>query len=153
MAGVEVAVVFAFKFIPNWADPRTPRAAVPMAVMVLEPEVSVDPLTVMAYPEPALVEAAICEVAVAVSEGEKSWLKLTAPLVAVEQSGTPPVVLTVPPVQKMIDSGIIPVSTIAVAVLAVTEPVSIGEPVASVEAKVEIRTKKDWFGVVGLVTL
>jgi hypothetical protein len=105
-----------------------------MAAMVFDPDVSVGPSTVMLYPLVAFVEAAICEVAVAVSDGEKSWLKLTDPLVAVAQSGTPPVVPTVPPVQKMSDSGMIPLRTMAVAVLAVTDPVSIGEPVALVEA-------------------
>ena len=77
----------------------------------------------------ALVEAAICEVAVAVSVGENSWLNSTAPVVAVLQSGTPPpFTAIVAPVQKMSDSGIVPVSSIARAVLAVTVPVSIGLP-------------------------
>jgi hypothetical protein len=62
---------------------------------------------------------------------------------AVEQSGIPAVVVTVPPVQKMIDSGIVPVNTICVAVLAVTLPVSMALPVVSSEAYVEMRTKKE----------
>jgi hypothetical protein len=66
----------------------------------------------MLYPESALVDAAICEVAVAVSAGENKRSKLIAPVPAVEQSGMPLVVVIVWPVQKMSDSGIIPVSTI-----------------------------------------
>jgi hypothetical protein len=81
-----------------------------------------------------LVEAAICDVAVAVSLGENNWLKLTAPAVAVVQSGMPPVVLTVAPVQNINDSGIVPVRTICVAVLAVTVPVSVVPPVVFVDA-------------------
>jgi hypothetical protein len=80
------------------------------------------------------VEAAICEVAVAVSVGENSWLKLTIPLVAVAQSGTLEVVPTVRPVQKTSDSGMVPSSKIWVAVLAVTVPVSVAGPVVSIEA-------------------
>ena len=87
------------------------------------------------------MEAAICEVAVAVSVGENSWLKLMAPLVAVEQSGTPTVVLTVAPVQNTNDSGIVPDKIIWVAVLAATVPVSVVPPVALVALKVEMRTK------------
>ena len=94
----------------------------------------------MLYPAEALVEAAICEMAVAVSEGENSWLKLTEPLVAVEQSGTPPVVPTVPPVQKISDSGIVPVSEIWLAVLPATVPVSVDPVVAFVDVKVVMRT-------------
>ena len=89
-----------------------------------------------------MVEAAIWDVAVAVSVGENNWLKLTAPLVAVEQSGTPLTVPTVPPVQKTNDSGMVPVRSILVAVLAVTVPVSVAPVVALVEVKVVIRTKK-----------
>ena len=81
-----------------------------------------------------MVEAAICDVAVAVSVGEKSWLKLMAPVVAVEQSGMPPVVTMVAPVQKTSDSGMVPVRVICVAVLAATTPVSIALPVVLVEA-------------------
>ena len=70
----------------------------------------------------------------AVSVGEKSWLKLMLPEVAVEQSGTPPpLTLMVWPAQKMSDSGIVPLSTICVEVLAATVPLSTGVPVASVE--------------------
>ncbi len=98
-----------------------------------------------------MVEAAICDVAVAVSVGENSWLKLTLPLVAVAQSGTPDVVLTVPPVQKTNDSGIVPSKRIWVAVLAETVPVSVAEPVVSMDAKVATRTWKVWLVVVGLV--
>jgi hypothetical protein len=111
-----------------------------MAVTVLDPDVKVAPLTVMEYPLSALVEAAICEVAVAVSAGENNWLKLIAPLVAVEQSGTPLVLLIVPPVQKIKDSGMVPVSVIWVAVLAATVPLSVTPPVVSVEAYVVMRT-------------
>jgi hypothetical protein len=82
------------------------------------------------------------DVAVAVSVGENSWLKLTAPLEAVAQSGTPAVVVTVPPVQNTKDSGIVPVRVICCAVEAVTVPVSVADPVVSVEAKVDIHTKK-----------
>ena len=78
-----------------------------------------------------MVLAAICEVAVAVSVGEKSWLKLIVPEVALVQSGIPPVRPIDPPVQKMSDSGIVPVRTIGVAVLAVTVPVSTAVPVVS----------------------
>ena len=85
------------------------------------------------------------------SLGEKSWLKLMRPAVAVEQSGTLPDKLTVSPVQKISDSGMIPVSTICVAVLAVTVPVSPAPPVVSVEANVDMRTKNASLVVVGLV--
>jgi hypothetical protein len=143
-AGLEVVVVLAFKFVPNWLIPCTPRSPVPVVVIpviVFDPEVSVGPLIVMTYPDPAFVEAAIFDVAVAVSVGENSWLKLTAPLEAVAQSGTPAVVVTVPPVQNTSDSGIVPVRVICCAVEAVTVPVSVADPVVSVEAKVDIHTK------------
>lgn len=101
-----------------------------------------------------MVEAAICDLAIAVSEGENSRSKLMLPAVAVLQSGTPPMLVeTVSPVQNIIDSGIMPVSTIWVAVLAVTTPASIGEPVALVAAKLEIRTKNEVLVAEGLVTL
>jgi hypothetical protein len=148
---VDVVVVFAFRFNPNWLVPRTPVAGELMAGIVLEPDVSVGPATVILYPKVAFVDAAICDVAVAVSVGEKSWLKLTVPLVAVLQSGIPAVVLTVAPVQKMSDSGIVPVRTMGLAVLAATVPLSVEPVVAVVDVKVVIRTKKAWFGVVGLV--
>ncbi len=88
-----------------------------------------------------MVLAAIWLVVEAVSVGENSWLKLMAPEVAVEQSGTPVVRPTVAPVQKTSDSGMVPSRTICSAVEAVTVPVSMAEPVLSVELKVEIRTK------------
>ena len=75
------------------------------------------------------------------SVGENSWSKLTVPAVAVEQSGMLDVVLIVAPVQNISDSGMVPVSSICVAVLAATEPVSVAAPVESVEAWVLIRTK------------
>jgi len=78
--------------------------------------------------------------AVAVSAGENGWLKLTAPLVAVEQSGIPPVVVMAPPVQKISDSGIVPVRVICVEVLAATTPESVAPVVASVEVNVVMRT-------------
>jgi hypothetical protein len=109
-------------------------------VTVLDPDVNVGPLTVTLYPEPAFVEAAICEVAVAVSVGENNWLKLTVPEVAVLQSGTPLVVKIWAPTQNTRDSGIIPLSTTWVAVLAATLPVSVEAPDVSIEAKVVIRT-------------
>ena len=87
-----------------------------------------------------MVEAAICEVAVAVSVGENNWLKLIAPVVAVEQSGILPVVLIVAPVQKTSDSGIVPVRVIWVAVLAATTPASHAPVVTLVERNVVIRT-------------
>jgi hypothetical protein len=126
--------------------------ALPIAVIVFEPDVRVVPSTVMLYPVPAFVEAAIWDIATAVSVGENSWLKSTAPGVAVEQSGTPLVVVTVCPVQKMMDSGMIPVSTICVEVLAVTVPLSKGEPVAFVEAYICILTKKDVLVAAGFLT-
>jgi hypothetical protein len=121
---------------------------------VFEPEVSVGPLTVIAKPAPALVEAAICEVVVAVSVGENNWLKLTVPGVAVAQSGKPetPFNPTVAPAQKTSDSGIVPSSIICVAVAAATVPWSIAVPEVSIEAKVDIQTKKVWLVVVGFVT-
>jgi hypothetical protein len=65
----------------------------------------------MAYPDDALVEAAICEVAQAVDVVENNWLKFITPLVAVEQSGTPlPLIVIEAPVQKTSDSGIVPLS-------------------------------------------
>jgi hypothetical protein len=79
-------------------------------------------------------------VAVAAAVGENSWLKLTEPLVAVVQSGMPEVVLIDPPEQKIKDSGIIPVNTIWVAVLAATLPVSTAPPVVLVDTKEDIRT-------------
>jgi hypothetical protein len=111
-----------------------------MAVTVLDPEVKVAPLTVILKPEPALVEAAICDVAVDVAVGENNEVKLTEPAVAVVQSGTPLVVPIVAPAQKTRDSGITPFSRICVAVLAATLPVSIAEPVVSVDENVEILT-------------
>lgn len=145
-AGEEVSVVLAFKFSPNWLTPRTPKPDALIAVTVLDPEVSVGPFMVMLYPDPALVDAAICEDAMAVSVGEKSWLKLMAPLVAVAQSGTEAVVPTVPPVQKTRDSGMVPVRIICSFTEAVTLPVSMAVPVALVEANVEIRTKNVQLG-------
>ena len=112
IAGFEVVVVLARKFRPNWLVPFVPVVAELIAAMVFEPEVNVGPATVMLYPEAAFVDAAICDVAVAVSTGEKSWLKLIVPAVAVEQSGIVPAKLTVAPVQKISDSGIWPVRTI-----------------------------------------
>ena len=72
--------------------------------------------------------AAICEVAYEVEVGENSWLKLTAPGVVTEQFA-----VTVSPVQKIRDSGIVPLSSIACAVLAVTVPASTAPVVASVD--------------------
>ena len=95
--------------------------------------------------------AAIWEVAVAVSVGENNWLKLIEPLVAVLQSGTLDVVLTVPPVQKTRDSGMVPLRLIWVAVLAATVPVSVAPPVVSVLAKVDILTKKVQLLLCGVV--
>jgi hypothetical protein len=79
-------------------------------------------------------------VAVAVSDGENNWLKLTEPGVAVAQSGTPLVVSTCAPVQNIRDSGMVPVRVIWFAVLAATVPVSVEAPVVSVEAYVVMRT-------------
>lgn len=73
-----------------------------------------------------MVLAAICDVAVAVALGENSWLKLTVPVVAVVQSGIPLVVLMVAAVQKISDSGMVPLTVISRAVLAATVPVSTG---------------------------
>jgi hypothetical protein len=61
-------------------------------------------------------------------------------VVTVEQSGTPALVLTVPPVQKTKDSGMVPVKVICWEIVAATEPVSIAVPVVSVEAYEDIRT-------------
>jgi hypothetical protein len=119
--------------------------------MVLDPDVGTDPLTVITYPDAALVEAAIWDVAVAVSVGENNWLKVTAPEVAVEQSGIPAVVLTVAPVQKIRDSGIVPVRTIAVEVLTATEPAS-NAVVQAASLYVVIRRKNVELVVLGLVT-
>jgi hypothetical protein len=105
-----------------------------MPVIEFEPDVSVGPFTVILYPDPALVEAAIWEVVMDVSVGENRRSKLMAPVVAVEQSGTLLVVLTVPPVQKTRDSGMVPVRVICCAVLAVTTPLSPTVEVASVVA-------------------
>jgi len=116
--------------MPNWLVPRTPVVEEDMAVTVLEPEVKVVPFTVIVYPEPAFVEAASCDEAVAVEAGENNWLKLMAPLDAVEQSGTPPVLVIVPPEQKISDSGIVPVRIIWVAVDAPTVPLSV-DPVVT----------------------
>ena len=79
-------------------------------------------------------------------------MKLTVPAVAVVQSGIPAVVVMVAPVQKISDSGIVPLRTIGLAVLAVTVPRSIELPVVSVDVYVVIRTKNVWLAVVGLVT-
>ena len=98
------------------------------------------------------MEAAICEVAVAVSVGENNWLKLTAPAVAVVQSGIPSVVLTVAPVQKIRDSGIVPVKTMAVDVLTATIPVS-SCVVQAASENVLICTKNAELVVLGFVTL
>jgi hypothetical protein len=93
-------------------------------------------------------------VAVEVSVGEKSWLNvILLEAVALLQSGMPPVRPTVAPVQKIKDSGIVPVRTIGLAVLAVTVPVSVALPVVSVEANVDMRTKKVELAVVGFVTV
>ena len=100
----------------------------------------------------ALVLAAILLMALAVSVGLKSWLKLITPLVAVAQSGTPAVLRISAPVQKTSDSGMTPVRTIFSFVAAVTVPASIGVPVAFVELYVEMRTKNGP-SVSGLVTL
>src|SRR4051812_14199912 len=103
MAGVETPGVFALRLAPNCVELRTAGSPVPlvlMAVIVLEPEVRVVPNTLITYPEPALVLAAIWEVAMAVSVGLNRRSNETAPEEAVVQSGKPPVVPTVPPVQK-----------------------------------------------------
>ena len=139
-AGVETAPVFATRFIPNWLLPTAGTVGLAKAGMVVAPEVKVAPFTVITYPDKELVEAAICDVAVAAALGEKSWLKLMAPLVAVVQSGIPAVVLIVPPVQKIKDSGMVPVSAICVAVLAATVPVSVAPVVAFVDVNVVMRT-------------
>jgi len=86
-----------------------------------------------------LVEAANCDVDVAEVAGENNWLKLMIPEVAEAQLGIPARVVMVPPEQKMRDSGIVPVRTIWVAVLAATTPVSIALPVALLATNVEIR--------------
>ena len=78
--------------------------------------------------------AAIWEVAEAVAVGENNWLKVISPLVAVVQSGIPlPFTAIVAPVQKINDSGMVPVNWICVDVLAATVPLSTGEPVPSVD--------------------
>ena len=135
-------VVFATKFIPNCPEPIELVAGVaPMAGIVFDPAVSVGPETVIAYPERALVEAASCELAVAVAVGENNWLKVILPLVAVVQSGILFVfTLIVPPVQKMRDSGMVPFSVICVEVLAATVPASVAAPVALLVAYVVMRT-------------
>lgn len=79
-------------------------------------------------------------------------MKLTAPAVAVVQSGIPSVVLTVAPVQKIRDSGIVPVRTMAVDVLTATIPVS-SCVVQAASENVLICTKNAELVVLGLVTL
>jgi hypothetical protein len=69
-----------------------------------------------------------------VSVGENNWLNAMTPEVAVVQSGTDPTTVITAPVQNISDSGMTPVSLIWVDVLAATVPVSVGEPLASVEA-------------------
>lgn len=124
-----------------------------IAGIVLPPDVSVAPLTVITYPEVALVLAAICDVAVAVAVGEKSWLKSTAPSVAVVQSGMPPpVVPIVSAVQNTSDSGMVPLTVITRAVLAATVPVSTGVAHASSEYVV-MRRKKVSLMLFGFSTL
>ena len=46
-AGVDVDVVFARKFNPNWLVPRTPVVDAFIADTVFDPDVNVVPLTVM----------------------------------------------------------------------------------------------------------
>jgi hypothetical protein len=97
----------ATRFKPNWPPTLAgidASAVAPIAPIVFPPDVRVGPVTVITYPEPALVDAAIWEVAVDVVVGEKSG-SVIPPAVAVEQSGRPAVVLTVSPVQKTKDSG------------------------------------------------
>ena len=70
-------------------------------------------------------------------------MKVTLPLVAVAQSGMLlPEIVIVAPVQKISDSGIVPVKVIFCAVLAATTPLSVAPVVASDEVKVLMRTKK-----------
>ena len=71
-----------------------------------------------------MVDAAICEVAYAVSVGENSWLKLTAPVVADVQSGTVLMAVIVVPTQNIRDSGMVPVSKICRTVAAAVVPAS-----------------------------
>lgn len=139
-AGVETAIVFVAKFIPNWLLPTAGTVALANAGIVVAPDVIVVPFTVITYPESEFVLAAICDEAVAAAVGENNWLKVIAPLVAVEQSGMPEVELIVAPVQKMRDSGIVPVRVIWFAVAAATVPVSVEPVLALVDVKVVIRT-------------
>jgi hypothetical protein len=140
--------VFARRFIPNSLVPTFGVPCVALPGIVLAPDVSVGPFTVITYPVAAFVLAAICEVAVAVSVGLNNWLNEISPDVELVQ-----LMLTVAPVQKMIDSGMIPVRTICVAVLAVTTPLSTGPVEPSVPVYVVIRTKNDVLVADGLVTL
>ena len=88
--------------------------------------------------------AAIWLVAKEVAVVEKSEVKLTRPVPAVEQSGNRVVALRpiVLPVQNTRDSGIMPLSTICVAVLAATDPESPIAPVPLIVAWLVMRTKK-----------
>lgn len=87
--------------------------------------------------------AAIWLVAKEVAVVEKSEVKLTRPVPAVEQSGNRVVALRpiVLPVQNTRDSGIMPLSTICVAVLAATDPESPIAPVPLIVAWLVMRTK------------
>jgi hypothetical protein len=88
---------------------------VPIAVIVLDPLVSVAPVTVMAYPEVALVLALIKLVPVLVATGEKVPKATALPVMFVQS-------VPLVPTQKTKLSGIVPLTTTCVLVLTATAP-------------------------------
>ena len=147
--------VLARTFVPNCAVPVVEvqlgeqpvefALCVPMAVIVLAPLVIVVPRKVIAYPKLAFVLALITLVPVLVAVGENTP-KLTAEPVILVQF------VPLVPTQNTKLSGIVPLTTIWLAVLNATTPSSIEPPVVSVLACVVMRNQYSVFEAVGFVT-
>ena len=129
-----LGVVLLRKLAPNCAVPGLEAVWLPRAAIVGDPaqeHVRVDPLTVIEYPDVPLVEAAMTDVPV-------FGFKVSNVPKLTELPATVPQLVPVidVPVQKTSDSSIVPLSVIAVAVLAATVPVSTAVVQAASENKV-----------------
>jgi hypothetical protein len=122
-------VALSRKFKPNWLLPCVEAVWAASAVIVLEPEVSVVPLTVILYPLPALVEIPICDVPLPVVLGVRVP-RLTDEPVAPEQLLD---VMPDVPVQNVRVSSTCADNWIGVDVLVATVPASIGVDQAASE--------------------
>jgi hypothetical protein len=140
-------VALSFKLMPNCSLFWVEAVWLANASMSSPPEVSVLPLTVIAYPEPALVDTPICDTPLPVDE-VVSVPRLTLVPVAPEQ-----LLFVMPdvPVQNVSVSSTVAETDIWLAVLAATVPLSRADEKALSEYVV-MRAQKVVLVAVGLVT-